>query len=370
MTAAQPELGARTPGVATKKVTLVDADVHHAPDQEQILKRMPAALRKRGWQAAGMPGFGNPHGVLRVDANPPKGGKPGSDPDFMLEHHFDAFGVDYGLMHPGETLAIGVGADYRYAAAAATAYNDYMLDTWLAHSERFVGAVLVAPQWPEAAAAEIRRAGRSDRFRGIIMTPATQMPLGQVHYWPIYEAAEEMGLPVAVHPGNEGRGISNPPTSAGWPSSYFEWHSSLSQTYMAQITSLVLEGVFQKFPKLTFVGCEGGVAWLPHLMWRLDKNWKALRETTPWLTEPPSAVIRRHVKLTTQPIEEPEKDEHLRQIFEMIHADEVLMFSSDYPHWDGDSPAHSFPKLDEHTHRRIFCENARELYRLPAERKV
>ena len=48
----------------------------------------------------------------------------------------------------------------------------------------------------------------------------------------------------------------------------------------------------------------------------------------------------------------------------------MLMFSSDYPHWDGDSPKHGLPKLPDDLRRRIMCENARELYHLPADRKV
>ena len=355
---------------ATKRVTLIDADVHHAPDHKEIVKRMSPAMRKRGWVSAGNIGFSNPHGVLRPDAVPPSGGTPGSDPDYLLAHHFEPFGVDYGILHPGSTLGIGIVADYRWAAAAATAYNDYMLETWLAHSDRFLGALVISPLWPEEAAKEIRRVGCNPRFRQVIMSSGAQGLYGHVRYWPIYEAAEEMGLPVAVHPGTEGRGTTGAPTASGWPSSYFEWHCHLPQNYMAHINSLVLEGVFQQFPKLTFVAVEGGFAWLPHLMWRLDKNWKALRETTPWLTEPPSQIIRRHVRLTTQPIEEPEKPQHLLQILEMMHAQETLMFSSDYPHWDGDSPTHAFPKLPQDLADRIFCKNAQELYRLPQERPL
>ena len=41
-----------------------------------------------------------------------------------------------------------------------------------------------------------------------------------------------------------------------------------------------------------------------------------------------------------------------------------LIFASDYPHWDFDSPTHAFPKLPEEMHRRIFSENAREWYGL------
>ena len=50
---------------------------------------------------------------------------------------------------------------------------------------------------------------------------------------------------------------------------------------MAQVVSLVSEGVFEKFPKLKFVCIEGGFGWVPHLMWRFDKNYKALRIQTP-----------------------------------------------------------------------------------------
>ncbi len=359
---------APSPGLRSgRSLTLIDTDVHHAPDHQEMLKRMPAALRKRGWVAPGSVGYRSPIGVDRSDAVPPQGGQPGSDPDYLLEHHFDRYGIDYGVLHPAGTLGLGVSADYRYAAAACSAYNDYMIETWLQHTpggERFLGALLVAPQWPDAAAAEIRRVGGHPKMKQVIMCSAARIPFGNAYYWPIYEAAEEMGLPVAVHPGAEGNGISGPATSAGYPSSYFEWHTSLSQNYMAHLTSLVCEGVFQRFPGLIFVAVEGGIAWLPHLMWRLDKNWKALRELAPWLTEPPSQVIRQHVRLTSQPIEEPEKPEHLLQIFEMMHAGEVLMYSSDYPHWDFDDPKHAFPKLSQDLADRIFFKNAADLYQL------
>tara|TARA_R100000027_G_scaffold67677_1_gene67663 strand:+ start:10102 stop:11205 length:1104 start_codon:yes stop_codon:yes gene_type:complete len=344
---------------------IIDADVHHAPDPAGIKKHMPRALAERGLIVPGAQGYRNPHGVDRRDAVPPGGGKPCSDPAYALEHHFEPNNIKYGILHPGGTLGVGVGADYRLSAAICSGYNDYMLESWLSFDERFVGALLVAPNWPEAAAKEIRRVGHRPEFREIIMTSASESPFGNVRYWPIYEAASEVGLPVAFHPGAESNGIGNR-SYAGTPSSYFEWHTSLSQNYMGQIASLVIEGVFNEFPSLNFIAVEGGFAWLPHLMWRLDKNWKALRETTPWLTEPPSEMIMRHVKMTTQPIEEPTKAEHLLQIFDMIDAPNTLMFSSDYPHWDGDDPRFVIPrKLGEEVRRKIFYDNAAEMYGLP-----
>ncbi|MDQ3398496.1 MAG: amidohydrolase, partial [Deinococcota bacterium] len=182
---------------------------------------------------------------------------------------------------------------------------------------------------------------------------------------PIYEAAAEHGLPVAIHPGSEGVGVSAPPTAAGYPSSYFEWHTGLVGSYLAHLVSLVTEGVFQKFPTLKFVMLEGGVFWLPSLMWRLDKNWKGLRQTTPWLDRLPSEIIGEHILVTTQPLEEPDNPEHFTMMLEMFPAEKMLMFSTDFPHWDGDTPDFAARHFPERLKARVMSETARQLYRLP-----
>jgi len=74
---------------------------------------------------------------------------------------------------------------------------------------------------------------------------------------------------------------------------------------------------------------------------------------------------KEHVRLTTQPIEEPTSLDHLLEIFEMIDAAHTLLFSSDYPHWDFDDPFWAFRFVPDDLKRRIFSETARELYNLP-----
>ncbi|MCC2672423.1 MAG: amidohydrolase 2 [Armatimonadetes bacterium] len=141
-------------------------------------------------------------------------------------------------------------------------------------------------------------------------------------------------------------------------------------SYIAHLVSLVCEGTFQRFPTLRFVMIEGGVSWLPAVLWRLDKNWKALRQTTPWLDRPPSEIVRDHVLLTTQPIEEPDRPEHLHRILEMFDAGRMLMFSTDFPHWDGDTPEFAGRWLPAAIRARVMSETARELYRLPQSHHV
>jgi predicted TIM-barrel fold metal-dependent hydrolase len=104
-------------------------------------------------------------------------------------------------------------------------------------------------------------------------------------------------------------------------------------------------------------------------MWRFDKNWKALRVMAPWLERSPSEYIMDHILLSTQPIEEPENRAHLRAILDMFPVEKMLMFSSDYPHWDGDTPDFAARAVPSAVRDRVLSETARELYRLP-ERKI
>jgi predicted TIM-barrel fold metal-dependent hydrolase len=344
---------------------IIDADVHHGlRNNRDLLAYLPRVWHDQ-WLEMGIGVAGvyySPVGVTRRDASPPNGGSAYGEPEFFLENLLDRYGIDYAILNGG--IEISLNPDPDYANAVASAFNDYTAQFWLKFSPRFKGSILINNNDPSAAAKEIDRMAANSDMVQVIMTSASRMLYGQRFFHPIYEAAERNGLPVAIHPGGEGRGISMPPTTAGYPTRYMEWHNILPIGYMAHINSLICEGVFELFPRLKIVAVEGGISWLPHLMWRMDKNYKALRSSAPWLKRKPSEYILDHLVLTTQPTEEPDNPEHLLQIFNMIQAERTLIFSSDYPHWDFDNPTMAMPKMSKEMKRKIMGETAAALYGL------
>ena len=87
-----------------------------------------------------------------------------------------------------------------------------------------------------------------------------------------------------------------------------------------------------------------------------------VRMEVPWVDRPPIEIVRDHVRLTLQPLDAPEEPELLEKLFEQLGSDEMLLFSSDYPHWrfDGDE---AIPKgLPPSIVDRMLAINPRETY--------
>ena len=350
---------------AAGRVGLIDCDVHPAPiNTDEIRGYLKQPWRDR-FGGGGRGFFGNPVHGARLDSTPPAGGPAGSDPDFLRKQLIDEFGTAYAVLMP--RAFCNVHPDPDFGSAIAAAYNDWLADTWLSTYNNdgvFKGSITVNIHDPAAAAREIARWAGHPHFVQVMTDSGARAPLGQRQYHPIYEACQEHGFRFAVHPGTDGMGINVQP-SPGYPTHYIEWHTCLSLGFQAHLVSLLTEGVFERFPGFGVTFTEGGVSWLLALMWRLDAEWKALRSEVPWLTKAPSAYLRDHVRFSSQPVENPDNPRHLLQVMEMMDAENLLMFASDYPHWDFDSPTHAFPKLPPALHERIFSRNAREWLGLP-----
>ena len=351
-------------------MNLIDCDVHvRWRHLDEVAVHLPEPWRgrvQRGLALYQTEGYHNVNGIRRRDATPPNGGGPGSDPQFTLTDLVERYQMDYAVL-VGESAHLNVSslADPDWAAALASAYNEWLMHTWFPVDPRFVGSVIVATQDPALAAREIDRVAGHPQFVQVALSSGARFPYGQRYYYPIYAAAERHGLPIAIHIGGDGAGINAGPTAAGSPAHYIEWHTCLPGGLQAHLVSILCEGVFERFPGLRVVIVEGGVSWLPGMLWRLDKNWKALRSEVPWVKRKPSEYAADHVRLTTQPLEEPDDPKHLLKLLEMFPAERMLLYASDYPHWDFDNPLHVFKHWPETLKQRVAHENARELYRLP-----
>ncbi|CAG7622198.1 hypothetical protein PAESOLCIP111_02402 [Paenibacillus solanacearum] len=362
------------------KRSIIDCDIHHYTGLNVLKPYMPrqyldlmetisGTIKPSRAPVAG--GFNGGLGGRMVDSFPPGGGPAGGDLAYMQEHYLDPYNVEYGIL-TGEGFGMQSSGNYDYAAAICSAVNDYTIDQWLTQDSRLKGSVFIMKQDPTLSVKEIDRVGgRSDMAQVIVSNGAT-LPYGNRHYYPIYEACVRHNLPFTIHVGNEGAGVNGPPTGAGHGSYYIESRAARPQVMMAHLASFIFEGVFERFPTLKVVLQEAGVFWVVPYLWRLDQDWKALRVQTPWVKKKPSEYFRDHIRVTTQPIEEAPNRASFDQMLENMWAKETLMFCSDYPHWDFDSPLMALPRLNDELWDRIYYQNAAEIYNLPqrkAERK-
>lgn len=361
------ETTARTAEVDAAQSAIIDCDVHNILNGPEELEPY---LAKKWRGVPEWPGVGRLQaglhvgapartGFFRDDAEVGGGGLPGSDVDRMREQLLDAFGIQAALLHPIVPVTLFPQSGERGAALAA-ATNDWMVDRWLDSDPRLYGGITVPVEDGNFAAREIDRVADDQRFVKVVVTTLTREPLGDSKYWPLYEAASAHGLPIAAHV----TGFSGAHSAPGWATYFTELHTNFVLAYSAQVASLVAGGVFKRFPDLNFVFEEGGVAWLRPLMWRMDRVWREMPDEIPDLDEPPSAVIRRHIWLTTQPMDEPEKRTQLGPFLDQLDMDDHLLFATDYPHHDFDDPRYVFRPRDVGAERReqILSRNALELY--------
>jgi predicted TIM-barrel fold metal-dependent hydrolase len=312
-------------------------------------------------------------GANRLDSVPPGGGPPGSDPDFAREQLLDEWDLDAAVLNNLGSLLFATGnSPAHLEVEIARACNEWTRDYWLDADPRWHASIATSYDEPEAAVREIIRAREtSDRFLQVLVGSRMERPLGNPKYWPILEAAASLSLPVAIHVGASRRS-TNVPISR--PTFYFEDHANYPTHNLSHVASLIFEGVFDRWPDLKIVLVELGSAWAVPFAWRLDASWHVLRDEVPDLERKPSEYFREHFWLTTQPIEEPERPEQFQDLLAQWRnfglADRV-MFATDYPHWDFDSPAEALPGwLSRDVKRRIFAGNASALYGIETRESV
>ena len=285
------------------------------------------------------------------DVDPSKFRSPETLADYTREHN-----VETGLLM-GHTMKFLPGKpDPDYAASLASAYNELLKREWLSASERLKGGVLVTQKNPDAAADEIRKYADDPEMVTVLLYGGGDLPLGHEYHYPIYEAAVDAGMPLAVH--TSGNPVHRQ-TAGGLPEHYVTYDASLAQNHMSNMLSMVYQGVFDDFPDLKVVWAGEGIGWLPQTKWRGTRYYRNLEQFSPPLDREPGEYISENCWVTTYSLSSL-SDDVLASYIEMVGAENIL-YASGYPHWNADD-VDALPALDNDDRNRIMQTNAKQIY--------
>ena len=237
----------------------------------------------------------------------------------------DADGIDMQLLllsAPGVQVF-----EKSIALALAAESNDYAAAACKAHPSRFAALAAIAPQDPAAAAKELERATRNLGLKGGIINSHTfDRYLDEQSFWPIFEAAEALDVPIYIHPREPASGmreIMSGPVAGGPAWAY-------GVEVGTHILKLISAGVFDRFPKLRIVVGhmgEGLPFWLP----RIDNRYVAMRAGMFGGAKPmqrmPSDYIRENIWVTTSGMN---YWPQLKMTLDVLGRDRV-MYATDYP---------------------------------------
>jgi hypothetical protein len=285
-------------------------------------------------------------------------GLPAGDLDAIRRQALDPFGSRYAICNVLHGALALFNEDM--AAALCAAVNDWTAKELLDREPRLRASILLPAHNPALAVKEIERVAPDRRFVQVLLLAMGEMLLGRRLYWPIHAAAERHGLAVGIHAGST---YHHAPMPSGWPAHRVEDYVAQSTAFESQLLSFLAEGVFQKFPALKLVLIESGITWLPTLLWRTNKTWRGVRPEVPWIDRPPAEIVRAHVRLTLQPVDVPRDDpQRLARVLEHVGSDRMLLFATDYPHWQFDGEDVLPDGLSDETVRRLTIDNPLETY--------
>lgn len=284
-----------------------------------------------------------------------------ADLDRLLTE-LDAMAIDYASIFPTPMLSLGLHPETEMEVALARAYNRWVVEEWLGRSPRLRAMLYLPFNDPEASLAEIEAMADAPGVVGFMVTSVRNVPLYHNRYMPVYAALEERGLPIGFHTAVQWR-----EGALAQLNRFLSVHAlGFPLNNMVQLTNIVVNGLPERFPRLRWVFFEAGVYWIPFVAARLDNAYMMRPSEAPVLERKPSEYIREFF-FSTQPIEWPERLDHLEAVFDMIGGETQLLYASDWPHWDFDLPSqiYDLPFLSDEGRERILGRNAMELFGLP-----
>lgn len=358
---------------------VIDADGHCSEPEDDLAKWMPAEyasraprriqdslgqgrilLESRVWaKSEGLgPGVSGPF-APHIEQS-----RPGMRDPLQRLPDMDEEGIDVAVIF-GTSIALTVNGlqDEGLAGAICHAVNRWLIEYCSANPKRLKGVGLIPCQDPPAAAKELEFLAEHGAVSAMLPTNVYGINLGDRRFDRIYQAAQDLGMPLSVHPqtGHDGQyGVSG---VMGAGTERMEKYSYVHMTafpfeLMIALMHQIGEGVFDRYPRLKVAYMEGGCGWIPFWMERLDEHFEKLRPQWHLLQRKPSEIIMSgQVCFTCEPGEET-----LPYALERVGSGQV-MYASDYAHWDCEFPesvrkVDATPGLSEADKRRVFGHNA------------
>jgi hypothetical protein len=327
------------------ETTVVDVDVHVTLSNNKKVDRAiadrldkplsdtydpdvktPSSYRKKSGHGVSIPG--KTHGNVQRVAD--------AEED-INQSLCQRFGVDYPVVNIPNLFDCYPNFDR--IEPEMKAMNDVLLEMFLDDHDHIYGAGAISLHDPEASVEEIERLADEDKILGVFAISAGQERApGDPRYHQVYEAAADNGLPVLFHGFGSSSLMWNGDALSRGINKYMPHHvlgHPFSQ--MWPLVSIVTEGVPEKYPDLNVVLLEAGVGWLPNIISRLNREYKQRPEQMTELTKSPEEYIRDHFYLSTQPLGEFADPRNMQRLISIVGADSVL-FSTDWPHYDLDTP--------------------------------
>lgn len=270
----------------------------------------------------------------------------------------DGVGIESTVLYPTAGLAFGIIQDPTWAVALARAYNNWFHDRFHRVSPRLRAVALIPTQDVPEAVKELRRAVTELGAVGAVLAAnsgdlGVRHGLGHPSFWPIYEEAERLDVPLAVH------GAPSFNLGINFFTRFALTHAlehPLAQ--MIQLTDMVMEGVFERFARLRVAYLEAGAGWVPYMMDRLDRSYEVwagakYREFSEWLKKKPSEYIRSgQIYFSCEGGET-----SLASAVERI-GHRTLLFASDFPHETNIQRARH--EVEELLERRDLSDEAKQ----------
>ncbi|MFQ5684355.1 MAG: amidohydrolase family protein [Candidatus Binatia bacterium] len=332
-------------------INVIDSD-GHARDQDEWVKPYLAApfRSRRGPYISREPYDRNLGGTL---------GQPGVKVDERLAA-MDRQEIDTAVLYPTAGLGIGRIRETGFAVALCRAYNDFIADYCKA-SPRLKAVANLPISAPDEAAKELNRAiTKLGLVGGMLAGQAHNKNFGNAEFYPVYEEAQRLNAPLAVHAfgGDE----------AG--SEIFDQFICIHTTghpfpVLRQLTGMIFGGIPELFPRLRLAYLEIGCGWIPYWTERMDEEWdKRGKAEAPLCKKRPSEHLKSGQIFCGV---EPEETMISYVVGEI--GSETLLYASDYPHWDmtwPESATHIWRRedLSLEAKKNILENNARRFYNL------